>query len=67
MGVSDLYRGTGRHHAAKTDGCSHAGTLFTRIFLAAPRGQRRVLPSLPAVRDGIPIRLEDDASRKQGR
>src|SRR5208282_2706620 len=40
-----------RHHAAKTHGCSHAGTLFARVFLAAPRGEWRVLSSLPAVRD----------------
>src|ERR1019366_455333 len=38
MDMPDWYGGTTRHHAAKTDGCSHAGTLFARVFLAAPRG-----------------------------
>src|SRR6267378_7049073 len=59
--------GTTRHHAAKTHGCFYAGTLFARVFLAAPRGQWRVLPSLPGVRLRLPVRLEDHASRKSGR
>src|SRR5208337_1491269 len=67
MDVSDWYGGTTRHHAAKTHGCSYAGTLFTRVFLAAPRGQWKVLPSLPGVRDRLPVRLEDHASRRSGR
>src|SRR5450755_2012371 len=67
MNTFDLVGGTGRHHAAKTHGCSHAGTLFARIFMATPRGQRRVLPGLPAMRDRLPVRLEVHASRKQSR
>jgi hypothetical protein len=66
MEVSDWYGGAARHHAAKTHGCSYAGTLFTRVFLAAPRGQWKVLPSLPGVRDRLPVRLEDHAPRKSG-
>src|ERR1019366_3866977 len=62
-----LVGGSTHHHAAKIDGCSDAGTLFTRIFLAAPRRQWRVLPSLPGVRLGLPVRLEDHASWKPGR
>src|SRR5450756_1363562 len=50
MDVSDWYGGTTRHHAAKTHGCSYAGTLFARVFLAAPRGEWRVLPNLHGVR-----------------
>src|SRR5208337_627258 len=61
-----LVGGTTRHHGAKTHGCSYAGTLFARIFLAAPRGQWGVLPSLPGVRLRLPVRLEDHASRKSG-
>src|SRR5580698_362852 len=38
MKVSDLPGSLTRHHAAKTHGCSYAGTLFTRVFLAAPCG-----------------------------
>src|SRR6202011_3132795 len=59
--------GTTRHHDAKTHGCFHAGTLFARVFLAAPRGQWRVLPSLSGVCLRLPVRLEDYASRKSGR
>src|ERR1700730_12899935 len=60
-------RGHYRHHAAKTHGRSYAGTLFARAFLAAPRGQWRVLPSLHGMRVRLPVRLEDHASRKSGR
>jgi len=34
-------RGTSRHHAAKANGCSHAWTMFARIFMAAPRREWR--------------------------
>src|ERR1700681_4346330 len=50
-------RGHYRHHAAKTHGRSYAGTLFARVFLAAPRGQWRVLPSLHRMRIRLPVRL----------
>ena len=42
-----LVGGTTRSHGAKTHGSSDAGTLFARVFLAAPRSQWGVLPSLP--------------------
>ena len=42
-------------------------TVTTEVFLAAPRGQWRVLPSLPGMCLRLPVRLEDHASRKSGR
>jgi len=62
-----LVGGTARHHAAKTHGCSPLGTLFARVLLAAPRGERRVLPDLHVVRDRFSVRLEDHAPRQSRR
>src|ERR1700722_4743511 len=50
-----LVGGSTRHHGAKTHGCSYARTLFTRVFLAAPRGKWGVLPGLFGVRYSLPI------------
>src|ERR1035437_4684091 len=53
MNVSNYEAPT--YHAAKNHGHSHVGTLFARVFLAAPRGEWRVLPSLHAVRDRLRV------------
>lgn len=55
MEVSVSVRGAIRNHAAKNYGRSYAGALFTRVFLAAARGEWGLLPGLHAVRDGLPV------------
>src|ERR1700730_5526678 len=55
------------HHAAETHGCSYAGAVFSRVFLAEAWRRRRILPGLLAVRGRIQVRLGDDEPHRARR
>src|SRR5260370_12035885 len=54
-------------HAAETHGCSYAGAVFSRVFLAEAWRRRRILPGLLAVRGRIQVRLGHDAPHRARR
>src|ERR1700686_2245473 len=67
MGLHPKVPSPGRYNnAAKIHGCAYAGALLTRVFLAAPWWRWRLLPSLPAVRRGIQVRLGYHAPHRTG-